>query len=225
MKNIRRMSLDSKVTGAFFHVDREIRHLERGLRAATREDRRANIVLRRAMEKRAAVEADRVRAKREEARKSAKAKARARAAAARVRAATAKKKEESVALQKRLDDLPKTFAAADFSKAGAAGLRARADSLERIQLRAPKLPFAARARWREVRDGFAKHYRVYKGFKTDAQIGPSWVNLLDKLLAALQEHYKGESPYNKPGASGGDKEAFYKLFVSMDKDCRNRQLR
>ena len=223
LKRLRAEALGAKVPAAFFHYDREVSQMERGLRAKTPAEKASAAILRRAVEKAQEDEAAKLRAKRAKNRKLAAQQRQLKAETARARqtaalkkatavAAAKAQKAKAVALQAKLDALPKTILAKDCGL-GAKGFVARRDCLERVRLRCPPLPVATEAKWGHVRDAFA---RFFPHTLPHTNVGGAFIQQINTLLKALGEHYKGGSLYSKAG-SGGNARAFEAFVRGMEK--------
>jgi len=209
-------------------VDREIVQLSRGLRAGSRKDeKRANVVLRRHLEATRKQEMEAAQARRKQAFDRRRRIAKAKAAMAKAKLAKEARLKEKEALAKKqkaeaeekaakLRKLPLKVSSKDLGTFTAKGEAARRDALERIKLNSPALSEDRELRWEYVRDRFAKEpplhlaTNAYKG-------GCEFVHGLDLLLRLLSVHYQGRSMYNGKEAKGkGDPEALHKFFDKMD---------
>lgn len=216
LKRLRALAIQARVPAAAHSVGRELDQLQRGITAGGRADKRKiNEVLRREMDRQFAEESARVKARQEEALEVRRAAVKEKAAAAKAKAIAQAAAEEKAALQKRLDDLPKSISAAEASVAGAKGQRIRADALERIKLRSPKLSLEDEARWPKVRDEYARLQP--KLFPNPGIAGHEFIKLINGVLEALGTHYQGTTKWNKTGAPEGDPTAFAKLLRRMDR--------
>ena len=183
--------------------------------------------MRRNMDDELRLEAAAIKTRQAEAAASRRTALRLKAVGAKLAAAKAKKallakeeKEKAKALKAKLDALPRKLTSADAGAAGAAGIKARSDALERIKLRSPALDFAREAHWDDLRESFAKHTPIR--FKKDGgamALGTAFVREINALMKKMGCAYKGLTDYNKPGSKGeksGDATAFDKFYDSME---------
>lgn len=195
---------------AVFLMEKEIADLERGIKSRYMGEKHMNEVLRRTVEanrarEQAALEEARMRARRRarkarEERRAAKAKAAAKAAAARA----------ALERQRRLAALPRRFSVAELG-AGAGSWKARGALLERVRLCAPALPEPEAELWPELRDRWAKRFKVDHPNETGAR----FLRCIEQVQRDLAEHYKGQTKFNGPGHAKGDPEAFLKFVRRM----------
>jgi hypothetical protein len=217
LKRLRAQAVESFVPGAVFHVDQEVRQLERGLRAGGQaEEHRVNEVLRRHMDQKLQEEAERMRERQKEILLRKKNTANVKAKIAKVKASKAKLLAEKKAEKVKLDTLPKKLLPAEVGRVGAAGVKARSDALERVKLGSPKLHWTREARWVAVRDGFAAHIPIRFRFAGgEKAMGVNFVKDLSKLMKDLGPYYKGPSEFKKPGMAGSE-QAFAEYFKIME---------
>ena len=184
---------------ASFVVGRAIQDLERGLRASGTEDRKANMVLRRAVEEQ--------RAKEVEAMEAARAKARRRAKRTR-REKRAKRKAEKAAREKKRKFATGlvTFTAADCGDRKK-GERTRKEALERLFSRSPALPPAEKAAWPTVRDRYAAMFPMLHPVDT----GRAFVHTIEAVQRQLAQHYSARTRFNAAPAAAADADAFLKF--------------
>jgi hypothetical protein len=92
------------------------------------------------------------------------------------------------------------------------------EALERIKLRAPKLPDDKEVRWQDLRDAYAAFVPVrFRGKGRERAFGIDFAKQVDKLLRDLGTWYEGPSSYNKPGLKGGSDTAFVKFLESVER--------
>ncbi len=217
LKRLRAQAVDSTVPALVFHVDKEVRQLERGLRAGSRaEEQQVNEVLRRHMDQKFAEEAERVRTRQAETRKRKNNTAKVKAVMAKAKALKATALAEKRAVQAKFDTLPKKLLPEEVGLPGAKGLKARSDALERIKLGSPKLHWTREARWVTVREGYAAYVPLRFRFEGgEKAMGVNFVKEVQKVLKELGPYYKGPSQFNKPGIAGSA-EAFVVFLKSME---------
>ena len=192
---------------AIFTFDKEISELERGIRSRSCGEKQINQVLRRSVEEN--------RVKEQEAVDQARKRARRRAQKARQekRAAKAKAKAKAVAAKatvermRRLAALPMRFTKADLG-VGQQSFKARCTLLERIRLNSPALPEAEALQWVDLRDRYARQFKVDHPLDT----GGHFVRAIEAVQRALAEHYKMRTRFNGPGHAKGDPDAFLKFI-------------
>ena len=218
LKRIRSAAMADNVPAAAFHVEREVNQLERGLRAGGRPDeKRVNEVLRRHMDNIFREEADRIKKAQTESLQRRCEMAKVKASLAKRKAVKDKAALEKRQLQAKLDELPTEITSKQCGRLGAAGAKVRANALERIKLRSPKLTFAKEARWVKLREAFAEHVPLrFKFHGGDRALGVDFVKQVNTLMENLGTSYAGNSQFNKPGMKGGDKTAFDKFFDQME---------
>ncbi len=205
----------SSVPAAAWQIDREVRQLERGLRAGGRpEERHVNHVLRRAMDESFRVQAERLKEKREEARIKNINLAKVKAALCKGKAAKAKALAEKKALQAKLATYSKKLCPVDCGVAGVKGVKTRSEALERVKLRSPPLHWSREARWVKVRDAYAAFVPKHLTFSGNAKaVGVNFVKELTKVLKDLGAHYTGHSAFK---TAPGNPEAFALFFKVME---------
>ena len=93
------------------------------------------------------------------------------------------------------------------------GVKARRDCLERLKVGSPPLPAEAEAEWQQVRDSYARHFCVITSAGA-ASAGAAFVSQVNKVVAALGEHYTGGS-YKAKSPKGSDPAAFLRFFRMM----------
>jgi hypothetical protein len=213
LKRLRSDARAAAVPGAFFCIDKEVSQLERGRKAKTPLEREAHTILRRHVEAKMELERGKVKKRREVARKADRNVKRAKALIAKSKQHKKGLLAKKAATKKKIDALPKVVTAADCAQPGNKGFKARVDCLERLKLRCPPLVFAARVRWPEVRDAYAR--RIAKTHK-DKSVGPAFLNKINDVLKELGEHYQGATKFNKVKGCGGNPEAFKVFFRVMD---------
>ena len=209
LKRLRAETLKEKlnVPRAIFTFDKEISELERGIRSRSCGEKQINQVLRRSVEEN--------RVKEQEAVDQARKRARRRAQKARQekRAAKAKAKAKAVAAKatvermRRLAALPMRFTKADLG-VGQQSFKARCTLLERIRLNSPALPEAEALQWVDLRDRYARQFKVDHPLDT----GGHFVRAIEAVQRALAEHYKMRTRFNGPGHAKGDPDAFLKFI-------------
>lgn len=214
LKDMRAELKGTKIPAAIFHVDREITQLSRGTRSKDAAGKKAQEVLRRHLAARNAAEAAKLTGLRAKYRREDKNRRLVRAKIAKAKAAKEKSKAAKKTLQAKLALLPKTFTKADLQQPGPKGTKARAELLERLKLRSPKLPFAEETRWPDLKRAFAAAFPKLYSHKA---IGHQFSELINHTLEKLKEHAIGPTAFNKAGAVGGDPTAFMKLFRKMEK--------
>ena len=202
LKKLRADALAQKVPAAFYALDKEISQLERGLRAKDKADRKANVVLRRALDKAQAEEAAKLQALRLEALKARMAAASAKAKAAEDRRLAEEKKAAATEIQKKLEALPKEFNMASCTGTSAKAVKMRADLLERLKLSSPPLSFEENGRWPLVRDRCATQY----GIKYGALTGERILRDVRDVIGRLGSHHRKPEGHAKD--AGGDPAAF-----------------
>ena len=214
LKRLRSLAMSARVPSAAFAVCREVDLLERGLGAGSdNEKRKVNAVLRREMDKRFSAEAEKVKVSQKRAMQTKRALAKVKAA--QLQASVKKKLEEAekAATAKAVEALPKTVSVATAGAAGAVGKKNRAEALERLRLRSPKLPLEKDVRWCKLQDEYCE--RLPKS--CHGPVGTFFVNKLNKILKRLGTHYKGTTVYNeKAKKDHGDAKAFERFFDEMD---------
>jgi hypothetical protein len=208
-------ALESSVPAAAWQIDKEVRQLERGLRAGGRpEERHVNHVLRRAMDESFRVQAKRLKEKREEARIKKNNLAKVKAALCKGKAAKAKALAAKKALQAKLAKYSKKLCPVDCGAAGAQGTKTRIEALERVKLRSPALHCTREARWVKVRNAYAAYVPKHLVFKGNAKaVGVNFVKELTKVLKDLGAHYTGQSAFK---TAPGNPEAFSLFFKVME---------
>jgi hypothetical protein len=223
LKRLRAQAVESAVPALMFHVDKEVRQLERGLRAGGQaEAQQVNEVLRRHMDQKFQEEAERVRKRQDETRKRKNNTAKVKAAIAKAKALKAQALAEKKAVQAKFDTLPKKLLPEVVGQPGAKGLKARSDSLERLKLGSPKLHWTREARWVTVREAYAAYIPLRFRFAGgDKAMGVNFVKELIKVLKALGPQYKGPSDFKKPGMAGSV-DAFSEFFKRMEDELPKR---
>lgn len=213
LKRLRSDARAAAVPGAFFCIDKEVSQLERGRKAKSPLEKEAHSILRRHVEAKVAVERENAKRRRETTRKADLNVKRIKARIARTKQIKKNLLAKKVAFKKKVDALPKVVSAADCAQPGHKGFKARVDCLERLKLRCPPLPFAARVRWADVRDAYSR--RMAKMYK-EKSVGPAFIDKINHVLKKLGEHYQGISKFNKVKGCGGNPEAFAAFFAAMD---------
>lgn len=206
LKRLHAEMRSAQVPQASFVVARAIQDLERGLRAPDGEQRRANMVLRRAVEEQ--------RAKEVAALEAARAKARRRAARARRekrekrRAAKAKASAEKAARERRrkLAAGPVSFSAAACGDRKV-GLKTRKEALERLFSRSPALPPKEAAEWPALRDRYAALFPTLYPVET----GRHFVETIERVQQQLAQHYTARTRFNAAPSAEADEAAFLKF--------------
>jgi hypothetical protein len=215
LKRLLSQALESSVPTAAWQIDKEVRDLERGLRAGGRpEERRVNHVLRRAMDESFRVEAKRLKEKREEARKRKNNLAKVKASLSKAKDGKLKALAVKKAFQEKLAKYSKRLCPVECGLSGPKGLKARIEALQRIKLRSPALHITREARWIKLRDAYAAYVPKHLDFKGNAKaVGVNFVKALTKLLEDLGGHYVGFSDFKK---APGNPEAFALFFKVME---------
>jgi hypothetical protein len=219
LKNLKRLRCElaaNRVPAAFNQVDREVGQLERGLRAKTGKERKANTVLRRHLAEMGQAEQVKIQARRALYRKRARNVQKAKLIMAKATKRKASAKAKAKAKATALAALPKSFSAADCSQPGIKGSKARQEVLERLKLRAPALAAAQQAQWTRVRDSYAHDLKHILGHKSDKTLGPPFLQLINGVLKRLGKHYDGKTPYNiGKRKESGVPHAFRGFFETM----------
>lgn len=208
LKRLRAETVKEKlnVPRAIFTFDKEISELERGIRSRSLGEKQINQVLRRTVEENRAKEQEAVDKARKRARRRAqKARQEKRAAKATAQAKAAAAKA-SVERMRRMAVLPMRFTKADLG-VGPQSCKRRCQLLERVRLNAPALPEAEALQWPELRDRYAKQFKLDNPVDT----GGHFVRTIEAVLRGLAEHYKMRTRFNGPGHAKGDPDAFLKF--------------
>jgi hypothetical protein len=210
LRHLREQAQTSSVPAVLFHLDREISHLQRGLRPKTGVDRKANHVLRRALDEVAAAEAAKMREKRAAAFETRRLKAQVAAAKAKAKAIDEEKKRLAAVTKAKLAAVPLEFSIAAVGPDTKAAFQQRVLCLDRLKLRSPALVPEAEVNWPRVRDHFARW--VVIAWK--AGCGKFFLDRVNSCLRALGSHYSGPTPWNRKGEPG-DAEAFNVFYREM----------
>lgn len=206
LKRLQAEMRPAQVPQASFVVARAIQDLERGLRAPDGEQRRANMVLRRAVEEQRAKEMEALEAARQKARKRAqraRREKRAKRKAAKAKAVAAKAAREKT--RKRAGGLV-TFSAAACG-ARKAGLQTRKEALERLRSRSPALPAKEAAEWPALRDRYAALFPILHPSNT----GVAFLQTIERVQRQLVQHYTARTRFNAAPSEEADAEAFLKF--------------
>ena len=206
LKRLRADMRAAQVPQASFVVARAIQDLERGLRATDGEERKANMVLRRAVEEQRAKEVEALEAAREKARRRAartRRERRAKRRAAKVKAAADKAARE---LRRRFATGVVTFSASACGDRRV-GLKTRKDALERLFSRSPALPPKEAAEWPAFRDRYAAMFPKLCPDDT----GRRFVETIERVQRQLAQHYSARTRFNAAPSEDADAEAFLKF--------------
>lgn len=212
LKRLRADASKANLPNICAQVDKQVSRLERGRKAKTAAEKKANAVLRRAVDKRLAEDAAKLRARRQSALEARINVAKIKARRARVADARRRAKQAEAARKAQLDALPKTWSLADL--AGKKGKAAARAILDRLKLRAPALPLEQDARWPKIRDSYI---RLVLGSKSGKAPGVTFLAKVNKVLKALGRYYEGKTTYKEENPEAGDAQAFAKFFAEMEK--------
>ena len=98
-----------------------------------------------------------------------------------------------------------------FTKAalgvGPQSVKVRCQLLERIRLNSPALPEVEALQWVDLRDRYAKQFKVEHPLDT----GGHFIRAIEAVQRALAEHYKMRTRFNGPGHAKGDPDALLKF--------------
>lgn len=206
LKRLQAEMRPAQVPQASFVVARAIQDLERGLRAPDGEQRRANMVLRRAVEEQrakevAALEAARLKARRRAARARREKRAKRKAAKAKAAAAQAAREKK-----RKLAGVLVTFSAAACGDRKS-GLKTRKEALERLFSRSPALPAKEAAEWPSFRDRYAAMFPKLHPSNT----GRVFVETIERVQRQLAQHYSARTRFNAVPSAEADADAFLKF--------------
>ena len=214
LRELRQQAADSRVPGAVFQIDRELRQLERGCVQKDGSTADLNQVLRRNLDAHFEAEAKVIQAKRKENFQLAR--IRRRVQAQKARKNKEEEEEEEKAKKKHLKDkidmLPKEYTMKALGANTKEAAKLRRAMFDKLKLLSPPLSFEAEHHWPRLLEKYlAKQVR-----KFNVAVGGFLIDKVNGAIAALGEHYRGKSKNKKEGK--GDPEAFAKLYSEMEAD-------